>query len=94
MVVLGEGEEGGLDLRVWERAMRVLCEIGWESVVGRRGSGGLASEEELLGVVDWVWSGESEGRREMAERISGVVVRRTIVFCSVISASNEREQPH
>ena len=45
--------------------MRVSCEMGVSRSVGRLG------EAEVR-------SGESAGRREIAERISGVVVRRTI----------------
>jgi hypothetical protein len=81
-----------VDWSVRERVIRVLCEIGSERVVGRGGGDGRASkqEEEVVvlvfvlvvevveAVFDWVRRGESEGRREMPERIWGVVVRRTI----------------
>lgn len=70
VVVVVLGEELGRERRAWERRMRVLCEMGVSRLVGREGS---VSEErgELR-------RGESWGRSEIAERIAGVVVRRTI----------------
>ncbi len=66
----GEGEmvlwvEG----RAWESDMRVSWEMGVSRVVGREGGSALAEEMRR---------GLSVGRREIADRISGVVVRRTI----------------
>lgn len=62
----------GRERRAREMDMRDLCEMGVSVVVGR---GGSFSESEQ-GAEER--RGESGGRREMAERIWGVVVRRTI----------------
>ncbi len=66
--------------RAWERRMRVLCEIGVSRFVGRQAS--MAEEAGKLR------RGESWGRSEIAERISGVVVRRTIARNAFVSLTH------
>lgn len=51
--------------------MRVLCDIGVSSVVGRTMSSSFLERGELR-------RGLSAGKSEIADRICGVVVRRTI----------------
>ncbi len=81
-VVLGVvGEDDlGRERRVWARRISDLCEIGVSKLVGREAS--AAEEGEKLR------RGESWGRNEIAERISGVVVRRTIVRNGFLSLTH------
>ena len=67
-------------LRRRERAMMVVWEIGAPGEVGRG-----VSQAGRVETVD-------SGREEMAERILGVVVRRTIFTCSLLRAVGDRRK--
>lgn len=76
-----EPDEGWLwvERRARERDIRVWWEMGELREVGRgkdSSSRGVEESEEVE--LDELRRGESGGRREIAERIWGVVVRRTI----------------
>lgn len=61
--------------------IRVLCEMGELRLVGRGGGGSSSLLSWLVvgeEVLEELRRGESEGRSEIAVRICGVVVRRTI----------------
>lgn len=63
-----------VERRAREREIKVSWEMGESRVVGRGGGSSLL----LVVGFEELRRGESDGRSEIAERICGVVVRRTI----------------
>lgn len=73
----------GRERRACDRDIRVSCEMGLSIVVGSLDSSSSSSEreEELLHRLRrWL----STGKREMADRICGVVVSRTIALFTLL----------